>query len=239
MRRPLRSAALALEALAVGWVLACGQIEIPPVEGTGGAAVGAGGAGTGGTTAPSGGQVGLGTGGATPGSSGGGPSPDAGGAELDSCGVPLGIFDPPCSTEDRFFQPGCSAAPEVAFEYSTAELEVPTSSALRLVLLPTDFDGGFGGEGSTSTPPHALHVTIDPTTAGTVTEAGFSLTEAGATLRVVLPNAANLPAYFTEIANPESNYSPYREGRLALMDGSTILHEQRLLLDPFLACLVK
>jgi hypothetical protein len=152
--------------------------------------------------------------------------------------VPVGIFEPPCSESDLFIDFTCSWAPGVAFEYPATDLALPTLEEVRLVLLPKDASGGFGGQGSVNTPPYFLPVTIEPSTAGTVTDTGFSLT-AAATLSAILPNPNDEPDYFTDVANPEPGHYPYHQAQVAIVDAETILSQKRVLMAPLYVCLVK
>ena len=238
MTRRLRIVGGALELAILGWVLACGQIEEAPVDGSGGASVSAGG------TTAGGGSAEVASGGSTGGSGGGGVmvSPDTGGTTaLDECNVPLGIFDPPCSSEDVIIDPGCSWDPELNVEYPASGLATPSADDLNLVLLPKYHTGGLGGADGEDSPPKVLQgIVITPFTAGTVTEAGFTLTSPATSLSGSMPRLDELEVdYLAVVENPESPAEPYNQGQIAVVDGSSIVEQKRLLIWPQYVCIVK
>jgi hypothetical protein len=108
-----------------------------------------------------------------------------------------------------------------------------------MVLLPRS-DAGMGG--ATGEPsdepsvPYELPVRIVPATAGTVNENTFSLSTTDVALMGYFPNVdTDMSAYMLEQPADPS----IREGTVAIVSGETVLDQHRILVPPFLVCLVK
>ena len=236
MLSKVRGAGLSVQLMTAIWAFACGRVDAPsPLTGSGGT----GGQGVGGTEttsggASSGGASAFGTGGQATGTGG---LTDPINPGLDECGLPLGAIDPPCAADDVLVPSGCTFGDSVEFEYPATDLTVPTAEGLRMVLLPRA-DAGLGGASGQPPLPYELPVRMVPESAGTITGNTFSLKSTNSALLGYFPNVdGDMSAYMLE--HDQSPDPPIREGQIAIVSGETVLDQHRIVVPPFLVCLIK
>jgi|GEM_PF-2174952 len=231
--RLVRRATLACVALSLQ--LACGKVEQPPDgdSASGGTAAASGGV----STVPTGGQ---------PSAAGGSPGliidptvdPDP--PRPGACDDPE--LDPPCDgNELHGTQYTCLHKKVITFTLPLSDV-TPPAEDLRVVCLPHDPTlgaGGLGGSGGYLESSIQLELdSLLPGTAGTIVDGSFNLTKTANSVDVTL-EVHEVPA--DSFANyvqsyPLEDYRSYGVAHIALVHGSTVVDERRLLVDDIVAC---
>jgi hypothetical protein len=226
------------EVAVVAWAVSCGKVEdsndVAAAEGGGGTSTG--GELTGGTVTGGAGTIGPNSGGA----SGVGGAilipPDDPPPTVESCGeLPVDFLDPPCSPDDLIAPGECAFDTTRSVHFPLEGLVTPTG-VLQLVLLPLDRSLGAGGEGSmvASLP---LLVWFSSPSYGEVMGDSFRVLEGGTEVySQIFPDEPEFAPY---VAHFESGGEVWHVARLALLEGSRVVRERRVIFEPNFGCIVK
>jgi len=231
--RLVRRATLACVALSLE--LACGKVEEPPD----------GDSASGGTAAASGGVSTVPTGGQS--SAAGGspgliidPTVDPDPPRPDACDDPE--LDPPCNENDLHgARYTCLHASVISFTLPLSGV-TPPAEELRVVCLPhepTLGAGGLGGSGGYLESSIQLELdSLLPGAAGSIVDGSISLTQKAESVDVKF-NVHDVPdesrADYVE-SHPQDDGGWYGVIRIALVQGSMVVSERRVLVDDNIAC---